>query len=207
MVILGGLALFFEIQYIREMNQKKKQEELEMRLTQRLQKKEKKTSTKNVPSPVAGVALFVPPKQKQKPLQGRGPFDEKKDGDGNKEKVTASSSMRTASFNAEIVAALAASKTGVLYDSTGDMRCADFSLPCLRDRNSDNKNNNNNTSSGGGGEMEARHTESVEPKSSCSFESYGANAMDLSEIGKIQEATAVRYYSPHAGQGQQIVHL
>lgn len=212
MVILAGFALFFEIEYIREMNQKKKQEELEMRLTQRLHKKEKNTSTNNIPGGPAGVALFAPPKKQQKTSQDRGPFDGKKDGDGdgsssggNKEKVTASSSSRTASFNAEIVAALAASETGVLYDSSGDMRCADFSVPCLRDRNSDNKNNT--TSSGGGGKMEARHTDSVEPKSSCSFESCDADAMNLSEVGEIQEATAVRYYSPHAGQGQQIVQL
>lgn len=242
LTVVGGIALYFRTKYRDEASREKEQEEVEMTPIQGGGPPKKKEKKQTQLSP-AGLALFAaaPRKQRrrpQKPSQNRGPlFVEAKDNgsssssssvggasnNGSKGKAASSS----ASFNAEIVAALRASETGVLYDRSGDMRCADFSVPSLRGpRHHGDGNNTTPRGSSGGGETEGlrqqqqqqqaggvEKEEEQPKKSSTSFESAsgGVDVTGLSELSdmQVQEATAVRYYSPGvAGQArQQIVHV
>lgn len=101
--------------------------------------------------------------------------EKKKDGSS----VTTSSSSATTATATTVVDTLATiANGGIVYDSSGDVRCADFSVP---------RGNNSG---------EAARDDDL---------SFSFDATGISET-EIQEATALRYYQPHPGRGQ-IVHL
>lgn len=241
LTIVGGIALYFRTKYRDEASREKEQEEVEMTPIQGGGPPTKKDK-KHTPLSPAGLALFAaaPRKQRRRPQQAsqnRGPLfvEDKVNGGSSSSSVGGASNngskgkaaSSSASFNAEIIAALRASETGVLYDRSGDMRCADFSVPNLRGPRRHHGDGNSTTprgSSGGGGETEGlrqqqqaggvENEEEQPKKSSTSFESASGGGVDvtgLSELSdmQVQEATAVRYYSPGvAGQArQQIVHV
>lgn len=127
------------------------------------------------------------------------------------------SSRSTTMTNASLMAALAATENGVLYDRSGDVRTEDFSIPRraysadyqpsrLRDQREEDE-------AAAAAEYERRvHANTDEDNeehehendrtiatSCCSFEDLSSDVVEL------QQATAVKYYTPReVGQGRQI---